>query len=81
LILLYGFPEVIAEAGFNLSPALIANYIYELVKNYNQFYHDFLILKEVDTAKRDFRIMLTVEMGKSFIRQWILLGIEVPERM
>lgn len=79
--LLDRFPEIIVEAGESYSPALVANYCYELVKEYNQFYHDFPILKEEDVNTRDFRILLSKMTGKVIGKGMELLGIEVPERM
>jgi arginyl-tRNA synthetase len=81
LKLLYDYPSVIAEAAENFSPALIANYIYDLTKEYNQFYHDFVILKEEDTELRDFRLHLSEVTGRVINSAMYLLGINVPERM
>jgi arginyl-tRNA synthetase len=75
------FPSVVAEAGKNYSPALIANYVYELVKEYNQFYHDCPIMKESDEDVRAFRIALSRTVGNIVARATGLLGMEVPERM
>ena len=75
------FPETVKEAGTNYSPAVIANYCFELVKEFNQFYHDHSILGEPDTNKRDFRLVLSETVSK-IVRQGMgLLGIEVPDRM
>lgn len=81
LTMLYDFPSVVAESGNNYSPALIANYIYELVKEYNQFYHDFSILKETNEELRNFRLVLSEMVGIVVKNGMNLLGIEVPERM
>ncbi len=75
------FPEAVSEAGANFSPAIIANYCYELVKEYNQFYHDHSILNINDTDKREFRLVLSSTVGKVIKQGMSLLGIEVPERM
>ncbi len=75
------FPSVVNAAGQSYSPALIANYIYELVKNYNQFYHDCSILKETDTAVRSLRLELSRQTARVVKTGMALLGIEVPERM
>ena len=75
------FPQVVAEAGRTYSPALIANYVYDLVKEYNQFYHDYSILREEDEAVRRFRLKLSEVTGETVRRATGLLGIEVPERM
>jgi len=78
---LLNFPAVIKEAGTRFSPALIANYTYDLVKEYNQFYHDFQILKEENAAKRAFRLELSHQVARVVKTGMKLLGIEVPERM
>ena len=75
------FPSVVTEAGKNYSPALIANYVYDLVKEYNQFYHDCPIMKEDDSDVRAFRIALSRTVGNVIARATSLLGMEVPERM
>ncbi len=75
------FPAVVRQAGSDYSPSGIANYAYELAKEYNQFYHDFSILREEDTAAKSFRILLTRNVGKVIKIAMNLLGIEVPERM
>lgn len=75
------FPEVVKESGINYSPALIANYCYELAKEYNQFYHDHPILAESSDSLRQFRILLSAATGKVIRSGMKLLGIEVPERM
>ena len=75
------FSTVVADAGRNYSPALIANYTYDLAKEYNQFYHDCSILKEQDTAVRCFRQLLSETVGDVICRAMSLLGIEMPNRM
>ena len=75
------FPAVVRQAGTDYSPSGIANYAYELAKEYNQFYHDFSILREEDEAAKTFRILLTRNVGKVIKTAMNLLGIEVPERM
>ena len=75
------YTVVVKQAGDEYNPALIANYIYDLVKEYNQFYHDYPILKEEDSALRDFRLMLSEEVAKIVKSGMSLLGIEVPDRM
>jgi arginyl-tRNA synthetase len=79
--LLTEFPTVVTEAGQEFSPALIANYIYELVKEYNQFYHDFSILKEEDYKLKQFRLVLSESVASVIKTGMLLLGIDVPERM
>ena len=75
------FPEVVKEAGDNYSPAIIANYCYELVKEFNQFYHDCSILSEPDEDTRNFRLVLSATVAKIVNNGMHLLGIEMPERM
>ena len=75
------FPSVVEEAGKSYSPALIANYVYDLVKEYNQFYHDCQIMKEANEDLRAFRISLSRTVGNVIARATSLLGMEVPERM
>lgn len=75
------FPSVVAEAGRNFSPALIANYCYDLVKEYNQFYHDCSILRETDAAVRSLRLALSEATARVVAAATGLLGISVPERM
>ena len=75
------FPAVVRQAGTDYSPSGIANYAYELAKEYNQFYHDFSILREEDEAAKTFRVLLTRNVGKVIKTAMNLLGIEVPERM
>jgi arginyl-tRNA synthetase len=75
------FPEVIQNAAQNHSPALIANYTYDLVKEYNSFYQSVHILGEVDLTKKIFRVQLSKKVGEVIKSAFTLLGIEVPERM
>ena len=75
------FPAVVKQAGDEFSPALIANYIYELVKEYNQFYHDFSILREENEHLKVFRLVLSETIAHVIKTGMGLLGIEVPERM
>ncbi len=75
------FPSVVKEAGRSYSPALVANYVYDLVKEYNQFYHDCSILKEEDAAVRSMRLELSAVTADVIRRGMGLLGIKVPERM
>ena len=75
------FPSVVSEAGRTYSPALIANYVFELAKGYNQFYHDYSILKEENGVARTFRLHLSRTVADIIRRGFSLLGVEVPERM
>jgi arginyl-tRNA synthetase len=75
------FPEVIQNAAQNHSPALIANYTYDLVKEYNSFYQSVSILGETDLLTKVFRVQLSQKVGQTIKSAFKLLGIEVPERM
>lgn len=75
------FAAVIRQAGSEYQPAAVANYCYELVKEYNQFYHDFSILRETDAKKQAFRLVLSLNVAKVVRLGMGLLGIEMPERM
>ena len=79
--MLADFAGVVRQAGTDYSPSVIANYCYDLVKEYNQFYHDFSILREENEAVRLFRLVLSAEVAKIVKLGMGLLGIEVPERM
>ena len=79
--MLADFAAVVRQAGTDYSPSVIANYCYDLVKEYNQFYHDFSILREENEAVRQFRLVLSAEVAKIVKLGMGLLGIEVPERM
>ena len=75
------YAEIVKEAGKLYSPACVANYIYDLVKEYNQFYHDFSILREENPELKNFRLVLSANVAKIVKSGMDLLGIEVPERM
>jgi len=75
------FPEVIQNAAQNHSPALIANFTYELVREYNSFYQAVSILGEEDLAKKTFRVQLSKKVAETIALSFQLLGIDVPERM
>ncbi len=75
------FPAIVKEAADTFSPAVIANYIYELVKEYNQFYHDYSILREENKDTKEFRLILSENVGKIIKTGFGLLGIDVPDRM
>jgi arginyl-tRNA synthetase len=79
--LLARFPSVVSEAGATYSPALLANHAYDLAKEFNQFYHDYPILKEGDDETRNARLLLAVHCGAVIRAAMALLGIEMPERM
>jgi len=75
------FPNVLQEAGTTFSPALIANYCYDLAKEFNQFYHDFSILKEENPQIRNFRLQLCKAVAMILKNAMNLLGIDLPEKM
>ena len=75
------FAGVVRQAGSEYQPAAVANYCYELVKEYNQFYHDFSIMRETDPKKQAFRLVLSQNVAKVVRLGMGLLGIEMPERM
>ena len=79
--LLSDFESVVKQAGTEYNVSLVANYAYDLVKEYNQFYHDFPILREGNVALRNFRLMLSKNAALTIKKAMGLLGIEVPERM
>jgi arginyl-tRNA synthetase len=81
LKLLYEFPTVVSEAGKSLSPAIVANYCYELAREYNQFYQEIPVLREPDGGKLRFRLALSEFTGDVIKRGMGLLGIQVPEKM
>jgi len=75
------FSAIVEEAAGSFSPAVIANYLYDLVKEYNQFYHDYSILKEENAELRKFRLLLSCQIGSVIETGLKLLGIEAPTRM
>jgi arginyl-tRNA synthetase len=79
--LLRKFSETVSAAAHDQSPALIANYCYDLAREYNQFYHDFSILGENDLKVRDFRLVVSKVTSEILFTGMWLLGIEMPERM
>jgi arginyl-tRNA synthetase len=81
LKILAQFPDTVQSAADGHSPALVANYVYELVKEYNSFYQSLSILGEEDGARRTFRAQLSRKVGDVIAAAFALLGIEVPERM
>lgn len=79
--LIHDFPLVVREAGRSCSPALIANLVYDIAKEYNQFYHDHPVIRESNMASRNFRLLLTELTGSVIKKGMGLLGIEVPDKM
>lgn len=78
---IYDFNGVVAEAGTTYSPALISNYVYELTKLYNRFYHELSVLKEENEEIKKFRLQLSKLTAQAISNAMSLLGIQVPERM
>ena len=78
---IHNYPEVLAEAAKDFSPAQVANYIYDLAKEFNQFYHDHPILSEEDKTISQLRLYLSKQVGEVIKSGMKLLGIDVPERM
>ena len=74
-------PALVTDAAKNMSPAMVANYCYDLAKDYNRFYHDCNILKEEDEIRKNFRLLLSEQVSRNIKLSMDLLGIEVPERM
>ncbi len=79
--LIYSFPAVIQEAGNSFNPGTIANFVYELAREYNHFYQDCPILKQESVSRRNFRLSLSAKTAEVISFSMKLLGIEVPERM
>jgi arginyl-tRNA synthetase len=79
--LLNSFPEKIKEAGDQKSPAVVANYCYDLAKEFNQYYHDYSILKEENQSVRAERLAIASVIAKVLVKGMGILGIELPERM
>jgi arginyl-tRNA synthetase len=75
------YPTILKEACITYSPACVANYVYELVKEYNQFYHDYSILNEPDEEVKKLRLILSANVAKIIKSGMRILGIEVPDRM
>lgn len=81
LVMINEFPNVVKEAARDFSPALIANYVYDLVKSYNHFYQSLTILKEEDVQKKQTRLAISVATAKIIRNALRLLGMQVPEKM
>ncbi len=79
--MLAGFDSVVKQAGTEYNVSLIGNYAYDLAKEFNQFYHDFTILKEENIALRNFRLTLSKNVAETLKKAMSLFGIEVPDRM
>lgn len=79
--LLAEFPDIVKQAGDEYNVSLIGNYVYDLAKEFNQFYHDFPMLREKDEALRAFRLLLSKNVAITIKKGMVLFGIEVPERM
>ncbi len=81
ILTISGFPEVLNEAANTYNPSVVANYAYELAKEFNQYYHETHISKETDVALRNFRLQLSGQVAAVIQNAMQLLGIEVPEKM
>jgi arginyl-tRNA synthetase len=81
LKMVLNFPNIVSEAGKVYSPAIIANFAYDLAKEFNQFYHEMPIVFEEDELKREVRLVLSKKVGEIIKQSMWLLGIDVPERM
>jgi arginyl-tRNA synthetase len=81
LVVLHDFPQVIKLAGDQFSPAMVANFAYDVAKEFNQFYHALVILKEENETRKIFRLQLSFITARTLQQSMRLLGIEVPERM
>ena len=79
--MMHDFPDILAEASRTLNPSLIANFLYELAREFNQFYHDHSILNAETAARVSQRLLLIESVGNIIKSGMELLGIEVPERM
>lgn len=79
--LLAEFPDIVKQAGSEYNVSLIGNYVYDLAKEFNQFYHDYPMLREKDEALRAFRLLLSKNVATTIKKGMELFGIEVPERM
>lgn len=79
--LIADFETIVKQAADEYNVSLIGNYVYDLVKEYNQFYHEYQILKEENTALRDFRLILSKNVAQTIKKGMFLFGIDVPERM
>ena len=78
---IYFFPEIVSDAGHDLNPAVIANYCYELAKQFNQFYHDYSIMNAESESSKKFRLLLSGVVVRTIATSMQLLGMEMPERM
>ena len=81
IVILQQYPAILAEAAMNYSPAVIANYVYELAKLYNKFYHEESILKAEEEEVKGFRLKLSANTAYIIKKSMCLLGINVPKRM
>jgi len=81
IIALNQYPEVVMQAAKDLNPAAVANYVYELAKTYNKFYHEKSILQAENEGLKAFRLKLSYSTSKIIQKGMLLLGIIVPERM
>ena len=81
IIKTYEFSKVIGESAATYNPSLVANYVYDIVKEYNQYYHDYPVLKEENAEQRSLRLAVSQQVGTVIRNGMWLLGIDVPEKM
>ena len=81
IALLHEYPAIIANAGKEMSPGIVANYVFELAKSFNHFYHELSILKETNFDQRNLRVMICMFTANIIRQGFNILGINVPERM
>jgi arginyl-tRNA synthetase len=81
IIKAYEFPKVISESAATYNPSLVANYVYDVVKLYNQYYHDYPVLKEENAELRSLRLAVSLYVGTVIRNGMWLMGIDVPEKM
>ncbi|HKL37798.1 MAG TPA: DALR anticodon-binding domain-containing protein, partial [Bacteroidales bacterium] len=79
--LIHQFPSVIREAAREMNPSEVANFVYELAREFNQFYHDYSVLSADNKSHIGMRIMLSIQVSKVIREAMWLLGIDLPERM
>ena len=81
IVKLHDYPEVVREAAHKYNPSLIANYCFELIKDFNSFYHECPVLREENELRRNFRVSLSVKVGNVVASGMKMLGIDMVERM
>ena len=79
--LIHQFPREIVESAEQMDPSIIANFVYELAREFNQFYHDYSVLRAESPTTVEFRLLLSIQVSKVIREAMWLLGIDLPERM